>query len=197
MNTWTRAGSAALLMGFCLAAAPLCAEPRAEVLDELGAESVDRLAFGLYRLEAELRLNALGGRDNGLWPAEVERTAEVGLDPKRRLKGRSIVLTKHLRLREAYNRPFDPSADAAPMCGAEITAFQREGGYGGGPPRQHMSFARFFQPLDGGDPLRLRAVEQSMALVVAITVETINQDFVPIRCWAPYGGKKLYMLEAP
>lgn len=184
-------------MGFCLAAAPLCAEPRAEVLDELGADSVDRLTFGLYRLEAELRLNALAVRDKGLWPAEVERTVEVELDPKRRLGGHSIVLTKHLRLREAYNRPFDPPSDAAPMCGAEITAFQREGGYGGGLPRQHLSFARFFQPLDGGDPLRLRAVEQAMALVVAITVETIDREFVSIRCWAPYSGKKVHILEGP
>lgn len=190
---WTRASSAALLIGFCIAAAPL----RAEVLDELSAESVDRLAFGLYRLEAELRLNALAVHDKGLWPGEVERTVEAELDPKKRLKGRSIVLTKHLRLREAYDRPFDPSTDAVPMCRAEMAAFQREGGYGGGPPRQHLSFARFFQPLDGGDPLRLRAVEQAMALVVAITVETISRDFVSVRCWAPYSGKKVHMLERP
>lgn len=182
VNTWTRVNSAALLMGFCFAAAPLCAEPRAELLDELSAESVDRLAFGLYRLEAELRLNALGVRNEGLWPGEVDRTAEVELDPKKRFKGRSILLTKHLRLREAYDRPFDPAVDGEPMCRAEIAAFQHEGGYGGGPPRQHLSFARFFQPLDGGDPLRLRAVEQAMALIVSITVETIDRDFISIRC---------------
>lgn len=191
VDRWTRAGSAALLISICIAAAPL----RSQILAELSAESVDRLAFGMYRLEAELRLNALTIHDIGLWPAEVERTVEVEVDPNKRLKGRSIVLTKHLRLREAYNRPFDPTDDAEPMCRAEMTAFQREGGYGGGPPRQHLSFARFFQPLDGGEPLRLHAVEQTMALVVVITVETINQDFVSIRCWAPYSDRKMYMLE--